>query len=63
MMNASEFSVLAALIFSIVSVLQLARARSRTPVTIGQQQIPMWASWIACFVAALLAVLGFMAAN
>lgn len=63
MLNASEFSILAALIFSVVSVLQLARARRRLPVTIGQQQIPIWASWIACFVAALLAVLGFIAGN
>jgi hypothetical protein len=56
--------VLLALIFAIVAVLQLVRAASGLPVTFGTTtSIPLWASWIACFVAAGLAWLGFDASR
>jgi hypothetical protein len=59
-MTAKNFSLLAAVIFAIVAVLQLLRAVSGSPVTIGTTiSIPLWASWIACIVAATLAWLGF----
>ena len=48
-MTAKNYSRLAALIFAIVAVLQLARAVSGLPVTVGTTiSIPLWASWIAC---------------
>jgi hypothetical protein len=51
-------------IFAIVAVLQFARVVSGWPVTLGQTiSIPLWASWIACIVAAGLAWLGFNAAR
>ena len=63
-MTAKNFSLLAALIFAIVAVLQLARAVSGAPVTVGTTlSIPVWGSWIACVVAATLAWLGFNASR
>jgi hypothetical protein len=63
-MTAKNFSLLAAAIFAIVAVLQFARAVSGAPVSIGSTiSIPVWASWIACIVAAALAWLGFSASR
>lgn len=63
-MTARNYARLAASIFAIIAVLQLARAASGLPVTIGTTTtIPLWASWIACFVAAGLAWLGFGASR
>jgi hypothetical protein len=63
-MNAKNFSLLAAVIFAIVAVLQFARAVSGWPVTLGTTiSIPLWASWVACIVAAALAWLGFNASR
>jgi len=62
-MTAKNYARLAALIFAIVAVLQLARATSGLPVTVATTSIPLWASWIACFVAAGLAWLGFDASR
>ena len=62
-MTARNYARLAALIFAIVALLQLARAASGLPVTVGATSIPLWASWIACLVAAGLAWLGFDASR
>jgi hypothetical protein len=63
-MTAKNFSLLAALIFAIVAALQFIRAVSGAPVTIGTTiSIPLWASWVACVVAAILAWLGFAASR
>ena len=63
-MTAKNFSLLGALIFAIVAVLQFARAISGWPITVGTTiSIPLWASWIACIVAAALAWLGFNASR
>ena len=59
-----NFSLLAAVIFAIVAILQLARALSGAPITIGTTfSVPVWASWIACIIAAALAWIGFGAAR
>jgi hypothetical protein len=45
-MTAKSYSRLAALIFAVVAVLQLIRAVSGWPVTVGATtSIPLWASW------------------
>jgi hypothetical protein len=63
-MTAKNFSILAAVIFGIVAVLQFARAISEAPINVGTTiSIPVWASWIACIVAAVLAWLGFSASR
>jgi hypothetical protein len=62
-MTASHFSLLAALIFTLVAALQLVRAVRRWPVTIGTTSISLWVSWVACVVAAILAWLGFAASQ
>jgi hypothetical protein len=62
-MTARDYARLAAAIFAIVAVLQLGRAAAGLPLTVGTNSIPLWASWIACVVAALLAWLGFNASR
>ena len=52
-MTAKNYARRAALIFFIVAVLQLARAVSGLPVTVGTAtSIPLWASWIGLLQAA-----------
>jgi len=58
-MTATQYSLLAALIFALVAVLQLVRAVAGLPITVGQTSIPIWASWVACGVAIILAWLGY----
>jgi TRAP-type C4-dicarboxylate transport system permease small subunit len=60
-MDASHYSLLSALIFSLVVVLQSVRIVRNWPVTVGTTPIPVWVSWVACVIAAVLALLGFSA--
>jgi hypothetical protein len=60
-MTAVGYSRLAAVVFAIVAVLQLARAVAGWPVTVGATTMPVWPSWVAFVVAAGLAWLGFTA--
>ncbi len=62
-MTADNYSRLAGSIFLIVAVLQLARALSGWPLHVGTISIPLWASWVACIVAAVLAWLGYDASR
>jgi len=62
-MTAENYSRLAGLIFAIVAALQLTRALSGWPVTVGTISIPLWASWVACIIAAVLAWLGYDASR
>jgi hypothetical protein len=62
-MTARNYALLAAVIFAIVAMLQLVRAVGGWPVTLGTVAIPLWASWVACAVAAVLAALGFAASR
>ena len=60
-MSATNYARLATTIFGIIAVLQLVRAVACWPVTVGGMDVPVWASWLACVVAALLSWLGFSA--
>jgi hypothetical protein len=62
-MTTENYSRLAGLIFAIIAVLQLARALSGWPLTVGTTSIPVWASWVACIVAAILAWAGYDASR
>jgi hypothetical protein len=62
-MTADHYSLLAALIFALVAVLQIVRAVAGLRVTIGRTSIPISASWVACGVAIILAWLGFTASQ
>jgi hypothetical protein len=62
-MSASSYARLAAVVFTIVAIVQLARAAAGWPVTIGAAEVPVWASWVACVVAGVLAWLGFGASR
>jgi protein-S-isoprenylcysteine O-methyltransferase Ste14 len=60
-MTAANYSLLVALIFALAAIAQIIRAAMGVPVTVGQTSIPVWVSWVACVVAAILAWLGFSA--
>jgi hypothetical protein len=63
-MTAKSYSRLAAVIFAVVAVLQLIRAASGWPITVGATtSIPLWASWVACVIAGVLAWVGFDASR
>jgi hypothetical protein len=62
-MTTKNYSLLAAVIFALVAVLQLSRALIGFQVVVGSHAIPILGSWIACLVAAVLAWLGFSAAR
>ncbi len=62
-MTAKSYSLLAAAIFTIVAVLQLARAIGAWEVTVGTTVMPVWPSWVAFAVAGTLALVGFSAAR
>jgi len=57
--NATSYSRLAATVFAVVALLQLIRALAGWPIMIADSMMPVWASWIACVVAAGLAWLGW----
>ena len=62
-MAATQYSLFVALIFALVAVLQLVRAVTGLPITLGQTAIPVWASWVACGAAIIIAWLGYAAAK
>ena len=62
-MTAAHFSLLAAVIFAVVAILQMVRAVKGLPVTVGQMSVPIWASWVAFGVAIILAWLGYAASH
>lgn len=62
-MTARSFSRLAAAIFALIALVQLIRALSGWPASVGGMTVPLWPSWIACVIAAGLAWLGFTARN
>ena len=63
-MNARSYSRLAALLFAIIAVLQFIRAAGGWHVVVnGTISVPVWASWIACGVTAVLAWIGFDASR
>jgi len=62
-MTASQYSLLAASIFGLVAILQIGRAATGLTVTIRRTSIPIWVSWLAGAVAALLAWLGYSASH
>ena len=64
LMTTQSYSRLAALIFAVVAALQLIRAVSGWPITVGATtSIPLWASWVACVIAGVLAWMGFEASR
>jgi hypothetical protein len=62
-MTTRNFCLLAAVIFAVIAILQLARALAGLPVTVGSFAIPILPSWIAAIVLAGLAWLGYRASR
>jgi hypothetical protein len=62
-MTAAQYSLLAALVFSLVAILQIVRAVAGMPIMVGRTSIPIWASWVASGVAIILALLGYAASK
>ncbi len=61
-MRARTYSALAATVFAIIAILQFVRALSGWPMVVGSLDVPVGASWVACFAALFMAVLGYLAA-
>ncbi len=51
------FTLIAALVFGLVALLQMLRLFLGWPVVVNGFAIPLWASAVACLVAAVLAVM------
>jgi len=62
-MNPRHYALLAAAVFAVIGVAQLGRVMFGWSMTWGDVPIPLWANWLACIVAALLAWLGYMASR
>lgn len=62
-MTAKSFCMLAAAIFALMALVQVARAVMGWPVAVLGYEIPFWPNWIAFAVLAGLSVLGFKAAG
>ena len=60
-MTAKSYCMLAAAVFALIALLQLARAVMGWPITISGYGVPLWPSWIAVLVAAALSVIGWRA--
>lgn len=60
-MTARTFSLVAAVIFAIIALLQLTRAVAGWEITVDSTVMPVWPSWIAGLIATTLAWLGFTA--
>jgi hypothetical protein len=61
--EAKSYAKLAAAIFALIALLQLVRALSGWEITINGAVVPVWPSWVACGVGAVLAWLGFTASR
>lgn len=62
-MTTKNYSLLAAVIFTIIAVVQLTRAVMGWEVMVGSTLMPVWLSWVAFLVAGALAWLGYSAAR
>jgi hypothetical protein len=62
-MTARGYSQLAAVIFAIVALVQLARAAAGWTVTLNGTAMPIWPSGVAFVAAAALSWLGFRASR
>jgi hypothetical protein len=58
-MTVKSYCTLAAAVFALIALLQLARAVLGWPVTVTGHSVPLWASWIAFVVAGALSVVGW----
>jgi hypothetical protein len=61
-MTTRTFCTLAAVIFALITLLQLIRIAMGWSVTLNGVDVPFWASWIAVAVAGALSFAGFRAA-
>lgn len=61
-MSSKTYALLVALLFTLVAIVQLARAAVlHFPVVIDGHDIPVEASWVGFAIAGLMALLGFTA--
>ena len=62
-MDSRQYAVVAAPVFTVVAIVQALRLFYGSPVIVGSAEIPMAVSWVAVFVAGLLAIAGFTKAR
>lgn len=52
----AQYALVSGFVFGVVSLLQFVRAIKQWPVEIGNFMVPVWASWLAGLVAAVLCI-------
>ncbi len=57
------YCVVSGVLFVLVALVHLLRLVYQLPVVVDEYVVPMWASWVACIVPALLAVWAFRLAS
>jgi len=62
-MQAVSYARLAGTVFTVIALLQLARAAMGWSASFEGAAIPVWASWIACAIVGVLAWVGFTASR
>jgi hypothetical protein len=62
-MTAKSYCILSAAVFALIALLQLTRAAMGWPITVSGQDVPLWASGVAFFVAVVLSAIGWRAAK
>jgi len=62
-MSEKSYFYVAGIVFSIVAVVQLFRIFGNWDVTVDGEVIPIWVSWVAVIVAAILAASGLLLAS
>ena len=58
-MNRKSYFLVTATVFSVISILHLFRIVLGWEAVVGSWSIPMWLSWVAMIVTAVLAYYGF----
>lgn len=58
-----NYALVSAIVFAVVAVVQVLRLVNQWTVQIGPYAVPLWFSWIAVVVAALLSFWGFRSAT
>jgi hypothetical protein len=60
-MTVKSYCTLAAAVFALIALLQLARVVLGWPVMVSGHNVPLWMSWVAFGVAGALSVIGWRA--
>lgn len=55
----SKYVAVSGVVFGVVAIAHVYRAITGAPILLGSSAVPLWASWVAAFVAGALCVWAF----